>query len=37
METMMKVIKELMLYALLGIVYGGIFLFFLRLLLAVSI
>lgn len=37
MESMMKVIKELMLYALLGIVYGGIFLLFLRLLMAVSI
>lgn len=36
METIIKAIKELMLYALLGVLYSGVFLFFIQLLMAVS-
>ena len=36
MEAIIRIIKELMLYALWGILFGGIFLFFMRLLMAVS-
>lgn len=36
METMVNVCKELMLYVLYGVIFGGIFLFFFRLLMMVS-
>lgn len=36
MESIIKAIKELMLYALLAVLFGGVFLFFVRLLIAVS-
>lgn len=36
METIIKAIKELMMYVLWGVLYGGIFLFFFRLLMQVS-
>lgn len=36
METIIKVIKEFMLYALYGVIFGGIFLFFFQLLMVVS-
>lgn len=36
METIIKAIKELMLYVLYAVLFGGSFLFFFRLLLAVS-
>ena len=36
METIIKAIKELMMYALFGVLFGGTLLFFVRLLMAVS-
>lgn len=36
METIIKAIKELMLYALYGVIFGGVFLFFFQLLMVVS-
>lgn len=36
METIVKVVKELMMYVLWCVLYGGIFLFFFQLLMAVS-
>ena len=36
MESIIKVIKEFMLYALFGVLFGGVLLFFVRLLTAVS-
>ena len=36
METIIKAIKELMMYVLYGVLFGGILLFFVRLLMAVS-
>lgn len=37
MESVIRIIKESILYALLGVLYGGVFLFFIRLLVRVSI
>lgn len=36
MESIVKAIKELMLYALLSVIFGGVFLFFFQLLMMVS-
>lgn len=36
MESIIKAIKELMMYALFGVFFGGIFLLFMNLLIAVS-
>ena len=36
MESVTRIIKEMMLYVLWSILYGGIFLFFVRLLVVVS-
>lgn len=36
MESITRIIKETMLYVLWGVLYGGVFLFFVRLLMAVS-
>ena len=36
MESITRIIKETMLYVLWGMLYGGVFLFFVRLLMAVS-
>lgn len=36
MESITRIIKEMMLYVLWSVLYGGVFLFFVRLLLAVS-
>ena len=36
METIIKAIKELMMYVLFAILFGGTLLFFVRLLIAVS-
>lgn len=36
MESITRIIKEMMLYVLWAILYGGIFLFFVRILIMVS-
>lgn len=36
MESIIRIIKETMLYVLWGMLYGGVFLFFVRLLMVVS-
>ena len=36
MESFIRIIKETMLYVLWGVLYGGVFLFFVRLLMVVS-
>lgn len=36
MESIIKAMKELMLYALLCVIFGGVFLFFFQLLMMVS-
>ena len=36
MESITRILKEMMLYVLWSLLYGGVFLFFIRLLVAVS-